>query len=258
MTGKKRRVERAALLVIAAWSLPVTTLAQEKPGGTSPAEARIRLLVNGAYVATTRTFSEVTTFTEFLEPGSSRRDYEGGTGFVLEVGGIYSITSTIGVMGTFEVFDGDNDATFREIVPHPLFFDRDREVRGSETGLSYRENAVHLDAVYTRDISSFTVDLYGGPSLFITEMELLTDITTSSAYPFDELILERTSTARFKESPVGFNLGGALTFRLTRLFGIAFQARFSRATVSLQRADAEAFEFNAGGFRIGGGVRLSF
>lgn len=168
------------VLILAACSTPLALHAQEDPASTSSAARRFRLLVNGAYHASTRGFTDAATFTEFLEQGSSSRNYDGGTGLVFEVGGIYSITSSFGVMGSIELFDGDNDAAFREIVPHPLFFDQDRSVEGNVSSLSYTEKALHLDAVYTRETSSFTVDLYGEPSIFLTETELITEITTSS------------------------------------------------------------------------------
>jgi hypothetical protein len=246
------------VLIVAACATPLTTQAQENLAATSGPAPRFRLLVNGAYHASTKRFTDAATFTEFLEQRSSSRNYDGGTGLVFEVGGIYSITSSFGVMGSIELFDGDNDAAFREIVPHPLFFDQDRSVEGSVSSLSYSEKALHLDAVYTRKASSFTVDLYGGPSFFLTQTELITEIISISGYPFDELTLGETSVAKFQESSLGFNVGGALTFRLSRLFGIGIQARYSRATVSLKRDGAEAIDFSAGGFRAGGGIRLAF
>jgi hypothetical protein len=45
---------------------------------------------------------------------------------------------------------------------------------------------------------------------------------------------------------------------LTEAFGIAFQARYSHATVGIAREGGEPIELDAGGFRVGGGIRLSF
>ena len=246
------------VLILALFSMPLTIQAQEDRASTSDATPRVRLLANGAYHTSTKSFTDSATFIRFLEQGSSSRNYEGGTGIVFEVGSIYSITSSFGVMGSIELFDGDNDAAFREIVPHPLFFDQDRSLEGRDSSLSYSEKALHLDAVYTLEVSSCTVDLYGGPSFFLTETDLLTEIRTSSSYPFDELTLGGTSVGKFQENQLGFNVGGALTFRFNRLLGIAFQARYSRANVSLTRDDAKDLDFNAGGFRAGVGIRLAF
>jgi hypothetical protein len=67
-----------------------------------------------------------------------------------------------------------------------------------------------------------------------------------------------TTTRTFDENPIGFNAGGAVTFKLTDVIGIAFQARYSYATMNISREGSEDIELDAGGFRVGGGLRLSF
>lgn len=171
---------------------------------SSKTERRFQLLVNGGFGNVSRSFGELTTFTEFLEQGSSRRDYDGTGGFVFEFGGIFSITPEIGILGSFELFSGDNDAVFEEIVPHPLLFNQSRSASSELAGLSYRENALHLDVVYSIERPAITVDLFGGPSILFTETELVIQVTRSSSYPFDELVLGSTSTSKFSESPFGF------------------------------------------------------
>jgi hypothetical protein len=241
--------------------LMVTAASEAQPQTVTPSSAtarRFQLLVNGGFGSASRSFGELATFTEFLEPGSSRRDYDGGGGFVFEFGAIYSITPEIGILGSFELFGGDNDAVFEEIVPHPLLFNQDRSVSSELAGLSYRENALHVDIVYSIDRSAVTIDLFGGPSIFFTETELVTNVTTNSTYPFDEIELGSTSTSKFSESPFGFNVGAALTYRFTPVFGASVQGRFSRASVSLEGLGDDPIEFDTGGFRVSFGLRLAF
>ena len=240
--------------------LVTSVLSEAQPITASSRTARrFQLLVNGGFGSGGRSFGELATFTEFLEQGSSRRDYDGSGGFVFEFGGIYSITSEIGILGSFELFSGDNDAVFEEIVPHPLLFNQSRSVGSELAGLSYRENALHLDVVYSIERPAITVDLFGGPSIFFTKTELVTNVTTSSSYPFDALDLGSTSTAKFSESPFGFNVGAALTYRFTPVVGASVQGRFSRASVSLEaQPDSDPLEFDTGGFRVSFGLRLSF
>ena len=69
----------------------------------------------------------------------------------------------------------------------------------------------------------------------------------------------RSTTSRtIDDNPIGFNAGGALTWRLTKVIGIALQARYSQATIGIAREGGEEIELDAGGFRVGGGIRLSF
>ena len=237
----------------------VTSAAQEaEPASAKKKGRRVRVLANGLYNPTDIGFSETSTFTSFLEEGRSTRSYDGGKGVVFEAGAIVDVWQNLGAMGSFELYQSDFDGVFEEILPHPLYFEHPRTLEGEIGGLEYSEKALHLDAVYTRDFEKITVDLFGGPSLFFTNTEILNTVNTDSAYPFDEVTLSSTSNTTIDDNPIGFNAGGAVTWRLTEVFGIAFQARYSHATIGIAREGGEAIELDAGGFRVGGGIRLSF
>ncbi len=243
-------------LVFASFFLvtPAMSVAQS----SSTAATKFRVLVNVNYNVTSRAFDESSTFTAFLEDGSTARSYDGGTGLGFELGGIYSITPAFGILGSFEFQSAEHDASFDVTTPHPLFFNQPRTTSDEITALEYSEQALNVDAVYTLTSGAFTVDVFGGVTFFFTETELIDEITTSSAYPFDDVAIASTSTVKLKESPIGFNVGAALTYRITPVIGVSFQAKFSQATINLKREAGEPMDFNAGGFRIGGGLRLTF
>lgn len=245
-------------LSIIVLAIAASASAQETPASGEKRERRIRILVNGLYNPTDIGFSDSSTFNLFLEEGRSTRTYDGGKGVVFEVGGIVGILKGLGVMGTVEVYQSDFDGSFEESLPHPLYFERPRTVAGDITGLEYKEKAVHLDAVYTREFPKLTVDVFAGPSFFFTNTEVLESVSTASEYPFDEVTVRSTSNTTLDDNPIGFNAGGAFTWRLTEIFGIAFQARYSRATIGIAREGGEGIDLDAGGFRVGGGIRLLF
>ena len=239
----------SSLLLVAAVALASSAEAQNR---------RVRLLVNGLYNSTSQSFTDSVTFTSFLENATSTRSYDRGTGFAFEVGAIVGLASSFGVMGSFELFDGTIDGSFQESLPHPLFFDQPRSLAGELGDLSYTERALHIDAVFTREISSMTVDVFGGPTLFFTQTEVISTVSSSSDYPFDEVQLVSTNTVKLDDNPIGFNVGGSLTYRITPAIGVAFQARYSQASVSVTPPDGNAIELDAGGFRVGGGIRIAF
>jgi hypothetical protein len=103
-----------------------------------------------------------------------------------------------------------------------------------------------------------TIDVFGGPTLFFTSTQVLSTVSSSSEYPFDEVQLVSTDTVELDDNPIGFNVGGSLTYRFTPTFGAAFQARYSRASISLTPSGGNAIELDAGGFRVGGGIRIAF
>jgi hypothetical protein len=246
---------RSIAFVLSAFLLatPATSVAQ-----SSSPDRKFRVLVNVNYNLTSRTFAESSTFTSFLEEGSTARTYDGGTGLGFELGGIYSITSAFGILGSFEFQSAEHDASFDVAAPHPLFFNQPRTTSDDIAALEYSERALNVDAVYTLTSGAFTVDVFGGATFFFTETELIDEITTSSVYPFDDLDITSTTTVKLKENPIGFNVGGAFTYRITPVVGVSFQAKYSKATVNLLREAGEPIDIDAGGFRIGGGIRLAF
>jgi hypothetical protein len=245
-----------AIWLISLLAVAPSLYGQEPAAGTR--ERRIRVLVNGLYTPTGIGFSDTFTFPSFLEEGQSTRSYDGGKGFVFEAGAIVGIRRGLGVMGTFELYQSELDSVFEETLPHPLYFDRPRTVAGEIPGFEYSEKAVHLDAVYTIDRPKLTFDVFGGGSFFFTNTEILNEVTVSSEYPFDEATVASTSNVTLDDNPIGFNAGAAVTWRLTEVVGLAFQARYSHATIGVTREEADSVELDAGGFRVGGGIRLSF
>jgi hypothetical protein len=231
---------------------------QETAAPGKDRERRVRVLVNGLYNPTDIGFSDTSTFPLFLEEGRSTRSYDGGKGFVFEAGAMVGILKGLGAMGSLEIYQSDFDGQFEESLPHPLYFDRPRTVSGDITGLEYKEKAVHVDAVYTRNFPGFTVDVFGGPTFFLTNTDVLDRVTTTSEYPFDEATVRSTSSRTLDDNPIGFNAGGAFTWRLTEVVGIAFQTRYSHAAIGLAGEGGEEIDLDAGGFRVGGGIRLSF
>ncbi len=253
--------ERVLLAVLVLPLFSALALAQRVTSSAIPAsgsEHRFRILANVAYNASGISFSDNTTFTSYLEDATSTRSYDGGAGVVFEVGAIVGITGPLGVMGSVEIYNNSFDAQFQESLPHPLYFNQPRTVDGSATGLEYKENAVHLDAVFTRELDKVTVDLFGGPTFFFTTAEILDTIDVTSTYPFDEATVSGTTTRKIDDNPIGFNAGGSVTWRLTDVVGIAFQARYSKGTIQLVRDSGSTIDLDAGGFRVGGGIRLAF
>jgi hypothetical protein len=60
-----------------------------------------------------------------------------------------------------------------------------------------------------------------------------------------------------KDSPVGFNIGGELTYTITPNIAGAFLLRFSRANADLSFEGVDV-SMNVGNVQVGAGVRLRF
>ncbi|HSF18087.1 MAG TPA: hypothetical protein VLK65_21300 [Vicinamibacteria bacterium] len=240
---------------------PVTepSMLQAEEGAEGSGRKHFQLLFNASYHATTIDFSQSRTFDLYLEEGTLDSEYSGGTGPTFEVGGTYLLTESVGVGGSFELFDRKNEGSFEAALPHPFFFDQPRELSGELSDLSYRETAVHIFARFSKAAAPWLVfEGFGGPTVFFTRTDVLAEVIYAEEYPFDEVSFEETETETLEDNPFGFNVGGGVLFVLSPEFGFAVQARFSRARVSLASDEGESVEFDAGGFRAGVGFRVLF
>ena len=170
-------------------------------------------------------------------------------------------------------FAQQDDAAVNARLPHPLFFNRDREVSATASSLRREEIAVHLQAVWMSPISSrFEIAVSGGPTVFIVDQDLVTSVSHIETFPFDTVnlpadvtgaTLDATTAKRQSLSRVGFNVGADLTYFLFEgtggtKFGVGTLVRFSRASTDFVSGDEDIVSVDAGGFQVAGGVRLRF
>ena len=219
---------------------------------------RFQLFVHASYQPTLRNFDEATSFTQFLEQGSTSRTYTGGSGTAFEFGGVFSLTPELALMGSFEIVSATHDATLVISVPHPLLFNRPRTASTDIDALDYSARALHFDIAYRIAVPRVEIDLFVGPSIFFAKTELLDQGTTDSQYPFDELSLTAVSRVTLDKSALGFNAGAGVTYYVTEAVGVSFLTRFSQADIEALREGGEPVAFDAGGFRVGGGIRIKF
>ena len=171
---------------------------------------------------------------------------------------MFSLTPKFALMGSFESLSATHDATLDISVPHPLLFNRPRTASTDIDALDYSERALHFDIAYRIAVPPVEIDLFVGPSIFFAKTELIDQGTTDSQYPFDELSLTAVSRVTLDESALGFNAGAGVTYYMTEAVGVSFVTRFSQAGLEAMREGGEPVAFDAGGFRVGGGIRIKF
>ena len=156
-------------------------------------------------------------------------------------------------------FGKESDTSVTARIPHPFFFDRDRQVSGSPGDLRREETAVHVQAIWVVPVSAaLEVAVFGGPTFFNISQDLVTDVLFTQVYPYDTATYAGISTGRQSESKVGFNVGADVSFYFSGHVGVGWLARFSRATIDLPSQDGGTVTVDTGGFQTGGGLRLRF
>jgi len=217
------------------------------------------LSVNGGVQTTSRTFVSTSTLTRFAEDGTLSSTYSGRRPIVFDVavqGGVWR-TVSLALAATHSSKPLEGSLTTK--IPHPFFFDRPRTVTGESADLRRKEVALHLDGVWTIPLTrSIRIGLFAGPSYFKVTQALVTDVTIDEAYPYDEATFVSATSTQASQSKWGYNAGFDIMQLLSRHVGIGVIGRYSRASFTFPIVTTEDVEVRAGGFQVGGGVRLRF
>ncbi|MBI1876224.1 MAG: hypothetical protein HYZ58_07530 [Acidobacteria bacterium] len=222
-------------------------------------ETRVLVSVNGGFQPTRNDFSQTLPFTINVEQGSSATSYDLPGAPLADVGFNLRIASRFGagIAGGGAALKGHGAVTAR--IPHPLYFDKARDVTGTSGNLDRTEASVHAQGAYWWPASDrLLIILSGGPSLFIVNQEFTTTVHYSEQYPFDTATFTSVDVERKNARRVGFNAGVDLTYRLSRRFGVGAIVRYSRAKVEFNKGQESKVSVNAGGVQAGGGIRLLF
>ena len=255
LRGTTRSMTRMALMVA---TIVVAVLGSATIVGAQATRGFVTF--NGGYQGASTDFSDNIVFTKFLEEGDLDASYDGLGGRPLyDVGGGIRIWRSLAVGVAASVFSKGVDAGVTARIPHPFFFNRDRQISGSQLDLRREETAVHIHAIWVVPVNE-TVEImvYGGPTFFSIKQDLVRDVLFTEAYPYNTATYTGTTTGMESKSKVGFNVGADVAFYFTGHVGIGMMARFSRATIDLSSQDGGAVAVETGGFHAGGGLRLRF
>jgi len=233
---------------------PAATTSLPKPSR----QQRFAVYVNGAIGTEQVRFEETHSFELFSEQASIDSVYRDPKQRGVELGGLFRVKGPFGVGASVELFQNDRDAVYSASIPHPFFFDRFRQFSGAESGLTSQETAVHLDAFVTKTWGPISIDVFGGPSWFFTKTELLVDVLYEEAFPFDTVEPRGTQLQVFENRPIGFNVGASATYRFGGIFGLDMGLRYSKAKTTLFINDGREIQLDAGGLRLGAGLRFLF
>jgi hypothetical protein len=249
----------AGLLML---SLPSIAAAQAASpaasGGMMPAGGRIFVSLSGLYQPGKDKIVQTTTFTAYDEPATTTatQNVKNGGG-MFDFGGGYR-NKTYGVGISFTRFKSTNDASITGSIPHPLFFDAFRTVSSTLDGLEHTEHVVHLDAYYFVPVAEkMDAAVFIGPSFFSVRQDYVTGLGAFTESSNLQTVTIPTGRGTAKDSPIGFNIGGELTYTVHPNVAGAFMLRFSRANAELDFEGA-THKMHSGNVQVGAGLRFRF
>jgi Outer membrane protein beta-barrel domain len=247
---KIRHIAGAALLALVALS-PQASAQTDRTG-------KLRIFANGLWSVSKIDFDGTRAYTEFGETSSVVSQYTIDAGFGFEGGVRYDFAKHIGAAASFTSRSGDAAATFSTGLPHPLFFDRKREVTGEVDNLAYKERAEHVGLVLSTSTGRWDLAAVVGAAFFQVEGETIDLVQYQHAYPYDTATVTGVTRFAAKDSPIGFSIGATVDYRVHQHVALGAMARFASATAKFEQADQSSAEVKLGGLQVGAGLRLIF
>ena len=251
----------AAAVRLALLGMPVMVIMAVMAAPVTAQSAFIN--ANGGQLETTD-FADTVDFTLFAEDGDFMADYQVAAAPLFDVSGGAMLGRFAAVGVGVSRFRTQDDAAVTARLPHPLFFDQDRTVSGTASSLTREEITIDLQATWIFPIARhFDLSLFGGPTFFIVEQDLVTSVSNTETFPFDTTTFDAATAERQSQSGIGYNVGVDFTYFLqaagsgTRV-GLGALVRFSRASIDFVSEDGDTIAVEAGGLYIGGGLRLRF
>jgi hypothetical protein len=220
---------------------------------------RFYVSFNGGVQTTANGFSDRFEFQQYLETANTNVEYESDGGPFFDGGVGVRLWKGLGAGVGFSSFTKDNPAQIDARIPHPFFDAQPRELSGEATGLTRADRVVHVQVMALLDPSGpLRLALFGGPSFFRVEQDVVTGVRYTEEYPYDTATFTAADTQAIDASAVGFNAGADVIWMIHRNIGIGGLLRFTRASLDLDMPDNRTIPIDAGGFQGGGGIRIVF
>jgi hypothetical protein len=209
------------------------------------------------FQVTSNDFTDTATIRRNAENGRLETSYDVGGGLAFDASGSFLVWRDLALGVGLTLFSASTTTTIDAQVPHPFFFNQPRSVTGEFDG-DRSETAVHIQARWLVPVSNkMLLTIFGGPSFFKVEQDIVNDVEYSESYPFDTATFSRAIADTQSESKIGFNVGGDFAYFFSRQVGVGVTAQYSAATVEMTVPSGTA-DVKAGGGQIGGGLRLRF
>lgn len=208
--------------------------------------------VNGGGQAGSHDLSESGSFPLYDETVTFSSTAKVKGGGLFDIGGAYKVWGRNLLAGvSYSHVASKSNGSLTGSVPDPIFTDRPRAVSKDFTGLSHKEDQVHIDAIWMMPVANkLDVGISAGPTIFSVKQDSIPSLTISEPGP-----TVNTTVATNKKTVVGFNVGVDVQYMIAKKWGVGGLARYAGGSVRLPGASEK---LTVGGFQIGVGGRLRF
>lgn len=217
----------------------------------------------GVAAAAETDYSSARVLTISQESGGGAVAYSVPRGGSFDVGGGYMFSPRIGLGVSLAGTAHEDTAGLAISVPHPRFFNASAmDATVTREPLTRAEGAWHIHPMLVAvQTPRLRVRLFGGPSFFRAEQQVVTTIRYDHVYQLFNVgnVVDITTYDSEKRTGSGWGLhaGGDVSVFFNRVVGVGAVLRVSRGSVTIQDYGGDE-ERRTGGVQFGGGLRLKF
>ncbi len=251
----------AATVLATVLAVPSASLAQTP-------ETRWFVALDGGFqtTAVADALTEPITFERFAEEGELTRDVTINRRPTIALAGGVRVWRQAGLRVGFQHFTRYDDLELNASIPHPFFFDAPRTFSDTST-MTQHERSLDLHGYWSlRFGDRLNVQIFGGPTVYFTALDLAGVGTAPEEYPYEEVPITGIVTFERNPTALGWGVGTDMSFFFWRHVGVGWTARYSDASaeVSLPGQGGLAVggpvvsEVGLGGAQIAAGIRVRF
>jgi hypothetical protein len=247
-------------MIVAAQTPPGNSQTQSSTQQTFPEPGKWFVNLHGGGQVGSRDVNRSTEFDLYDDRAQFGTAQEMKGGGLFDVGGGGRFYEDYGLGVSYTRFRSAGQATFTGSFPNPLFFNEPKRSVGGAAPVEHTDEAVHIQALwfvpYTDKID-FTVGI--GPSFFKVKQGFIRGIMFSEVPPdYTSVTVDTIDKVDVKESGVGFNIGGTMTYAVWKNIGASAMVRYSRGSLTFPLSEGQSAKVTVGGFQLAGGVGVRF
>ncbi len=208
--------------------------------------------VNASYLTASRTFDDTRTFDLYAEQGSFTTDYEVEASVGVDAGAFVRVWKGLAAGVAFTTHKDDGDLAI-EGSSRTRCCSTSRGRSRAPPRAPRGDGGASAGRLHRAGQQEAAVVVFGGPSFFTVKQSVVTGITYSEDYPYDEATFSGADVETEEEKKTGFNVGADVGYYFTKNVGVGGIIRFSPTKVTFSLG-----EVDAGGAMVGGGLRLRF
>lgn len=216
----------------------------------SPATEKFYVNVNFGVQSSTHDVITNASIPVYDETATLVADNKVTNGAVIDFGGGYRVYQDIHVGFTYTHFTNTQDGTYAASVPDPLVFDHPKTSSGTIQSLKRSEGGFDPYVLWVTPLTN-KLDVSGavGLAIITVSQELIQDFTVPAGT--QDVVVNRVKE---KKTGTGFYAAADFMYNIAPRYGVGGFLRYAGANVTFDNGT----ETKAGGFQVGGGVRLHF